>query len=100
MTRRTARGPISPTATTDLPASDPDRAGLPTVAFLIPNLCHDTHDCDVAAGDEGARRTLGGHFAWAAGHDALLVLTVDESEDRSDDAPLRHRARRADGDAG
>ena len=32
-------------------ASDLRRGALPAFAFISPNLCHDTHDCDVAAGD-------------------------------------------------
>jgi acid phosphatase len=26
-------------------------AGSPTVAFVVPNLCHDMHDCSVSVGD-------------------------------------------------
>ena len=53
-----------PGATTNLPASalgtDWDR--LPTVAFLTPDMCHDMHDCPVAAGDAWAKETLGSYL--------------------------------------
>jgi phosphatidylinositol-3-phosphatase len=35
-----------------------DLARLPTVAFVVPNLCDDMHDCSVATGDD-LRRTDG-----------------------------------------
>jgi phosphatidylinositol-3-phosphatase len=57
-----------------------DYADLPTVAFLVPNLCHDMHDCDVATGDAWAHDTLSPYVAWAQSHDSLLVVTFDESE--------------------
>jgi acid phosphatase len=57
-----------------------DYSRLPTVAFLVPNLCHDTHDCSVATGDAWLRRTLSGYVAWARTHDSLLVVTYDEDD--------------------
>ncbi len=58
-------------------AADLRRGALPTFAFISPNLCHDTHDCDVATGDRFLRglvprllRELGPH--------GFLVLTWDE----------------------
>ncbi len=79
-----------PGATTNLPASalgtDWDR--LPTVAFLTPDLCHDMHDCPVAAGDAWAKDTLGSYLDWANTHNALLVLTFDESENRTRGNPI------------
>jgi acid phosphatase len=79
-----------PGATTNLPASalgtDWDR--LPTVAFLTPDLCHDMHDCPVAAGDAWAKATLGSYLAWARTHNSLLVLTFDESETRTPGNPI------------
>jgi hypothetical protein len=71
---------------TDLPASinqpysalPADFADLPTVSFVVPNLCNDMHDCGVAAGDAWAEQNLSAYVAWARGHDSLLVLTFDE----------------------
>jgi phosphatidylinositol-3-phosphatase len=57
--------------------ADLRRGALPAFAFISPNLCHDTHDCDVATGDRflaglvpGLLRELGPH--------GFLVLTWDE----------------------
>jgi hypothetical protein len=58
-----------------------DFAALPTVSFVIPNLCDDMHDCDVAAGDAWLRAHLSGYVDWAMSHDSLLILTWDEDDD-------------------
>ena len=55
-------------------------AQLPTVSFVIPNLCHDMHDCSVAAGDTWLRAHIGGYADWAMTHDSLLILTWDEDD--------------------
>ena len=55
-----------------------DYAQLPTVSFVVPDLCHDMHDCDVATGDDWARDQLSGYVEWAGTHDSLLVVTFDE----------------------
>jgi hypothetical protein len=57
-----------------------DFADLPTVAFVVPDMCHDMHDCDVATGDRWARDNLSPYVSWAQSHDSLLVVTFDESE--------------------
>jgi hypothetical protein len=57
-----------------------DYARLPRVAFVIPNLCHDMHDCSVATGDAWARTNLDGYFHWATAHRSLLVVTFDEND--------------------
>jgi acid phosphatase len=53
---------------------------LPTVSFVVPNLCHDMHDCSVAAGDAWLRTHIGGYARWAMSHDSLLILTWDEDD--------------------
>jgi hypothetical protein len=63
-----------------LTALPTDFAALPTVAFVIPDLCHDTHDCHTVEGDRWLRDTLGPYVAWARTHDSLLVVTYDEQE--------------------
>lgn len=60
-----------------------DYAALPQVSFVIPNLCHDMHDCPIAAGDAWLRSTLDGYRRWAAVNQSLLVVTWDEAEDNS-----------------
>jgi hypothetical protein len=53
---------------------------LPTVSFVIPNLCHDMHNCSVAAGDRWVRIHLAGYARWAMTHSSLLILTWDEDD--------------------
>jgi acid phosphatase len=65
---------------TALPA---DFSRLPTVSFVVPNLCNDMHDCGVAAGDSWARANLAGYVTWAQTHNSLLVVTFDEDKGSS-----------------
>ncbi len=60
-----------------------DYAALPQVSFVIPNLCHDMHDCPIAAGDVWLRSNLDGYRRWATTHQSLLVVTWDEAEDNA-----------------
>jgi acid phosphatase len=60
------------------PAADFSR--LPTVAFVIPNLCNDMHDCSVATGDSWLRTHIGAYARWAMAHDSLLIITWDEDD--------------------
>jgi hypothetical protein len=53
---------------------------LPTVAAVIPNLCNDMHDCDVATGDRWLREHLADYLNWARTHNSLLLVTFDESD--------------------
>jgi phosphatidylinositol-3-phosphatase len=58
-------------------AGDLRRGTLPAFAFVSPDLCHDTHDCDVATGD----RFLAGlvpRLLRELGPRGFLVLTWDE----------------------
>jgi phosphatidylinositol-3-phosphatase len=64
---------------TALPA---DYTRLPTVSFLIPDLCNDMHDCPVSSGDAWARRTLDPYVRWAAANNSVLVVTFDEDDGR------------------
>jgi acid phosphatase len=61
-----------------------DFAELPTVSFVVPNLCNDMHDCGVAAGDGWARDHLAGYAAWAQHHNSLLIVTFDEDNGSQD----------------
>ena len=60
-----------------------DPAQLPTVSFVVPNLCNDMHDCGVAAGDRWAKAHLPAYVDWARTHNGLLVVTFDEDEGTS-----------------
>ena len=55
-------------------------ARLPTVSFVIPDLCHDMHDCSVGTGDTWLRAHLAGYARWAMTHDSLLIVTWDEDD--------------------
>jgi acid phosphatase len=56
---------------------------LPAVSFVVPNLCHDMHDCSVVTGDAWARDHLDGYRQWAGAHRSLLVVTFDEDDNSS-----------------
>jgi phosphatidylinositol-3-phosphatase len=60
------------------PASDFSR--LPTVSFVVPNLCNDMHDCSVATGDSWLRAHLSSYVTWAMTHNSLLIVTFDEDD--------------------
>ena len=72
---------------TDLPASTNqpfsafphDYAKLPKVSFVVPNMCHDMHDCPVSTGDTWVKQNLDGYAQWAKAHNSLLVVTFDEA---------------------
>ncbi len=68
-----------PTASNLTFASFPkDYGRLPTVSFVVPNLCHDMHYCSRDTGDSWIRNNLGGYAQWARGHNSLLIVTWDE----------------------
>ncbi|MEU9125983.1 alkaline phosphatase family protein [Streptomyces sp. NPDC048506] len=55
-----------------------DFGTLPTLSFVIPNLCNDMHDCPVGSGDTWIKDNLSSYAAWATAHNSLLMLTWDE----------------------
>jgi phosphatidylinositol-3-phosphatase len=55
-----------------------DYGGLPTVAYVVPDLCHDMHDCSVATGDAWLATKLDPYVQWAGSHNSLFILTFDE----------------------
>jgi hypothetical protein len=57
-----------------------DFTQLPTVSFVIPNLCNDMHDCSVSTGDTWMRNNLDGYVQWAKTHNSVLLLTFDEDD--------------------
>jgi acid phosphatase len=71
---------------TNVPASDNlVYAGLPvttmpTVDFVVPNLCNDMHDCSTRRGDTWLSKSLPPIIAWNAQNDGLLVVTWDEAD--------------------
>ena len=75
---------VSAGANQPLSALPTDYANLPTVSFVIPNLCHDMHDCSIAEGDRWVSQNVGPYGAWARSHNSLLIVTFDESESTGD----------------
>jgi len=53
---------------------------LPTLSFVVPNQCHDMHDCSVATGDTWLQAHIDPYAQWAKLHNSLLVLTWDEND--------------------
>jgi phosphatidylinositol-3-phosphatase len=51
---------------------------LPTVSFVIPNLCNDMHYCSRDTGDSWIQHHLGSYASWAQSHKSLLIITWDE----------------------
>ncbi|QRP47875.1 alkaline phosphatase family protein [Amycolatopsis sp. FDAARGOS 1241] len=64
-------------------AFGPDYRSLPTVSFVIPNMCHNMHDCDTRTADAWLRAHVSAYASWVVTHDSLLVVTFDEAEDAS-----------------
>jgi hypothetical protein len=67
-----------------LAAMPSDYASLPTVSFLIPNLCHNMHDCSIAEGDRWLAQNIDHYARWSRTHNSLLVVTFDESDNDPD----------------
>ena len=57
-----------------------DYTRLPEVSFVIPNLCHDMHDCSVKTGDRWLKKHIRPYVIWAKAHDSVLILTWDEDD--------------------
>jgi phosphatidylinositol-3-phosphatase len=53
---------------------------LPTVSFVVPNLCDDNHDCPMSTGDSWLQNNLDAYVQWAQSNNSLLILTWDEDE--------------------
>lgn len=80
----TAFRDVGAAASRPLTAMPTDYARLPTVSFVVPDLCHDMHNCSIAEGDRWLAQNVDGYARWAATHESLLVVTFDESEDDGD----------------
>ena len=55
-------------------------AALPTVSFVIPDLCHDMHNCSTATGDAWVQAHIGPYANWAMTHHSLLIVDFDEND--------------------
>jgi phospholipase C len=61
-----------------------DYSTLPTVSWVVPNLCNDMHDCSITTGDTWLRDQLDGYVQWAASHNSILITTFDEDDSAGD----------------
>jgi phosphatidylinositol-3-phosphatase len=57
-----------------------DFTALPTVSFVIPDLCNDMHDCSVLTGDTWLRNNVKPYADWAKTHNSLLIVDFDEDD--------------------
>jgi hypothetical protein len=57
-----------------------DFTRLPTVSWVVPNLCDDMHDCTIATGDSWLQSHLDAYAQWATTHNSLLIVTFDEDD--------------------
>jgi len=71
-------------------AGDVSAGRLPNAGMVIPDLCHDAHDCDLSVTDDWFRQLMSAAFAgpdWKSGHLAV-VLTADEDDHNQDNTVL------------
>jgi len=74
---------VPASANRSLTAFPKDYRALPDVSFVIPNLCHDMHDCPKVEADAWLKKRFAPYVAWASSHHSLFVLTFDE-DNRTD----------------
>jgi acid phosphatase len=55
-----------------------DFTKLPTVSFVVPDMCNDMHDCSIGTGDMWLKNHLDAYAQWAKTHNSLLITTFDE----------------------
>jgi hypothetical protein len=73
---------------TNVPAADnlpyssfpTDYTQLPTVSWVVPNLCNDMHDCTISTGDTWLKNNLDAYAQWASTHNSVLIVTFDEDD--------------------
>jgi acid phosphatase len=59
-------------------AVDLGRGGLPSFSLVVPDLCHDMHDCSVATGDAWVGRFLSSLLASRPLRDGAVFVVFDE----------------------
>lgn len=52
----------------------------PKLAIVVPNLCHDMHDCSTQTGDAWLKANLPPILAYDKAYGGLLILTWDEAD--------------------
>jgi hypothetical protein len=51
-----------------------------TLDIIVPNLCHDMHDCTTKTGDTWLKKKLPAILNYNKAHNGLLILTWDEAD--------------------
>lgn len=72
-------------------AADTAAGTLPTVGMVVPNLCHDAHDCSLGVADDWLRDRIGAVMAgpdWRSGRLAIIVTADEDETDRADGDPV------------
>ncbi|MGH8455425.1 MAG: alkaline phosphatase family protein [Stenotrophobium sp.] len=57
-----------------------DFTTLPTLSFVIPDLCNDMHDCSTQTGDTWLQNNIDAYAQWAKTNNSLLIVTWDEDD--------------------
>jgi acid phosphatase len=57
--------------------------GFEDVAMIVPNLCHDMHDCSVKAGDKWLSGNLPAIINWDKANNGVAIVTWDEDDGTS-----------------
>ena len=57
-----------------------DFTQLPTVSFVIPNLCDDMNSCPISTGDTWLQNNIDSYAQWAKTHNSVLIVTWDEDD--------------------
>lgn len=65
-----------------VPLSQLDPSALPTLSFIVPDLCNDGHDCDDATVDAWAQKTLSPILASKAYRSGTTLVVVVYDEDQ------------------
>jgi acid phosphatase len=63
---------------------DVDAGNLPRIGMVVPDVCHDAHDCSLSRADGWLRRRVGmvlGGADFSSGH-LVVVVTADEDDRR------------------
>ena len=71
---------VPSTATLPFSGFPTDFTQLPTVSFVVPNLCNDMHDCAPSTGDDWLSSHMADYIEWAQTHNSLLIVTFDEDD--------------------
>jgi acid phosphatase len=59
---------------------------MPSLSWIVPNMCNDMHNCSTRAGDAWLAKNLPPIVAWNAKNDGLLIVTWDEADPDLDGA--------------